>query len=361
MTTIAPDRLAIARAQYAAITLYDPKRDPVALDLTDNTNLWGMPPAAERALRTVAVDAVTRYPSLYTAELKAALADHLGVTPDMLVTGCGSDDVLDCTMRAFGEPGQLVAVSRPSFLMVPVFARLNSLDCVEVPERPDHQPDLDAMLATGARILSFCSPNNPTGTVIARETLARAVAESAGLVVIDEAYAEFAGVSAIDLARESDRVLVVRTFSKAFGLAGLRLGYAVGQPATVREVEKARGPYKVNALAERCALAALREDRAWVAEHAALAVALRDRLAGELRARGLSPLASGANFVCVPVAEAVRVGQALRARGVAARPFAGLPHVGDTLRISVGPWPLMERFLAAFDEAMAEVHPERAA
>jgi histidinol-phosphate aminotransferase len=274
----------------------------------------------------------------------------------MLVTGCGSDDVLDCTMRAFGEPGQLVAVSEPSFLMVPVFARLNSLECVAVPERADRQPDLDAMLATGARILSFCSPNNPTGTIVARDLLERAVADAPGMVVIDEAYAEFAGVSVIDLVARSERVLVVRTFSKAFGLAGLRLGYAVGQPQVVREVEKARGPYKVNALAERCAIAALREDRAWVADHAMLAVMLRNRLDAELRARGFTPLPSGANFLCVPVAQSVAVGQALRARGVAARPFAALPHVGDTLRVSVGPWPLMERFLDAFDGAIREVH-----
>jgi histidinol-phosphate aminotransferase len=350
------DRLAIARAQYASLTLYDPKRDPVDLDLTDNTNLWGMPPAAERTLREVSVQAVTRYPSLYCTELKVALGDHLGVSPDMLVTGCGSDDVLDCTMRAFGEPGQLVAVSEPSFLMVPVFARLNSLECVAVPERADRQPDLDAMLATGARILSFCSPNNPTGTIVARDLLERAVADAPGMVVIDEAYAEFAGVSVIDLVARSERVLVVRTFSKAFGLAGLRLGYAVGQPQVVREVEKARGPYKVNALAERCAIAALREDRAWVADHAMLAVMLRNRLDAELRARGFTPLPSGANFLCVPVAQSVAVGQALRARGVAARPFAALPHVGDTLRVSVGPWPLMERFLDAFDGAIREVH-----
>jgi histidinol-phosphate/aromatic aminotransferase/cobyric acid decarboxylase-like protein len=104
------------------------------------------------------------------------------------------------------------------------------------------------------------------------------------------------------------------------------------------------------------ALAALRHDMKWVHEHVALAVTNRERLAAALRDRGYAPLESHANYVCVPVARAVDVGQALRARGVAARPFPGLPHVGDTLRISVGPWELVERFLAAFDDATADVY-----
>jgi histidinol-phosphate/aromatic aminotransferase/cobyric acid decarboxylase-like protein len=176
------------------------------------------------------------------------------------------------------------------------------------------------------------------------------------VVFIDEAYAEFSGVSAVDLAMRVDNLLVVRTMSKAFGLAGLRIGYAIGAPALVRDVEKSRGPYKLSSVAEQMALAALRHDMDWVHAHVALAVENRNRLAAALRARGYTPLDSHANYVCVPVANAVDVGQALRARGVAARPFVGLPHVGDTLRISVGPWELVERFLEAFDAATAEVN-----
>jgi histidinol-phosphate/aromatic aminotransferase/cobyric acid decarboxylase-like protein len=137
----------------------------------------------------------------------------------------------------------------------------------------------------------------------------------------------------------------------------LRVGFAVGHPALVTEVEKSRGPYKLNALAERVALTALREDRQWVDEHVALAVAERDRLARALRALGFSPMPSAANFLCVPMANVVQVGQALRAQGVAARPFPNLPHVGDALRISVGPWPMMERFLEVLPLAFAEANP----
>ncbi|MCA2996762.1 pyridoxal phosphate-dependent aminotransferase [Gemmatimonas sp.] len=350
------DRLSFARALYDAVPLYDPKRTPVALDLTDNTNLWGLPPAAERTLRELPVARVTRYPSLYAAELKEALASFVGASAEHIVTGCGSDDILDSAMRAFGEPGSVVASSEPSFAMIPIFAQMNGLQYVGVTERRDQQPDLDALLAAQPRILYLCTPNNPTGALLARETLERAVREAPGVVFVDEAYAEFSGVSAIDLARRVNNLLVIRTMSKAFGLAGLRIGYGVGAPALVREVEKSRGPYKLNAVAEQMALAALRDDMDWVQEHVALAVRNRERLAVALRDRGYAPLASHANYVCVPVARAVDVGQALRARGVAARPFPGLPHVGDTLRISVGPWDLMQRFLEAFDDATADIY-----
>ena len=357
-------RLAFARTAYNALSLYDPKRTPVALDLTDNTNLWGMPPGAERALREIPVASVTRYPTLYGTEVKQALADYVGVTPDMIVTGCGSDDILDSAMRAFGSPGDLVVGSDPSFAMIPIFAQMNGLHwrpVVELPfaessVAPMPQPDISALLAARARIIYLCSPNNPTGSLIARAHIERVVHEADGVVFIDEAYAEFAGVSSVDLVNHSDRLLIIRTMSKAFGLAGLRIGYAVGQPALVREVEKSRGPYKVNAIAERVALAALQHDREWIDTHVALAVAVRERLAGELQTMGLSPMGSAANFVCVPMPNVVAVGQSLRARGIAARPFPALPRIGDALRISVGPWPMLEHLLAALAPAMAEAN-----
>lgn len=350
------DARRLTRPLFDAVPLYDPKRAPVEIDLTDNTNLWGMPPRAEATLRAMPVARVTRYPSLYSAELKDALGAFVGAPAECLVTGCGSDDILDSAMRAFGEPGSTVASSEPSFAMIPIFAQMNGLRYAGIAEQATHQPDLDALLATHPRILYLCSPNNPTGALLARETLERAVREAPGVVFVDEAYAEFAGVSAVELALAVDNLLVIRTMSKAFGLAGLRVGYAIGHPALVREVEKSRGPYKLNALAEQVAYTALQEDRDWVQSHVALAVTHRERLADALRARGYAPLPSGANFLCVPVANSVAVGQALRTHGVAARPFTALPHVGDTLRVSVGPWPLLERFLAAFDLAVREVN-----
>lgn len=343
MTAPYTDRLAVARAAYSDVLLYDPKRTPVALDLTDNTNLWGVPPNAERAIREFATQTVTRYPTLYGAELKRALAEHAGVTSDMVVTGCGSDDVLDSAMRAFGNEGDLVAATDPTFAMVPIFAKMNVLRSTLVTELPSHDVDADALLATGAKLIYVCSPNNPTGALVARRTLETLIDNAPGVLLIDEAYGEFAGVSNVDLLQRSPRVMLIRTMSKAFGLAGLRIGYALGHPSLVAEVEKSRGPYKVSALAEQVAITALRHDVQWVEEHIQRAIENRDRLMIELLKLGLDPMPSSANFVCVPVPDCVAVGAAMHAKGVGVRPFPNLPRVGDTLRISVGPWPLLEQ------------------
>ena len=345
MSTPVTDRLVIARAAYHDVPLYDPKRTPVQLDLTDNTNLWGVPPNAERAIREFVASTVTRYPTLYGAELKRALADHAGVTPDMIVTGCGSDDILDSAMRAFGNEGDLVAATDPTFAMVPIFAKMNTLRATLVTELPAHDVDADALLATGAKLIYVCSPNNPTGALVARRTLEKLIDGAPGVLLVDEAYVEFAGVSNIDLLTRSDRVLLIRTMSKAFGLAGLRVGYALGHPQLIAEVEKSRGPYKVNALAEQVATTALRHDVQWVEEHIQLAIENRDRLTIELQKLDLDPMPSSANFVCVPVKNCVAVGMAMREKGVGVRPFPNLPRVGDCLRISVGPWPMVDRCL----------------
>jgi histidinol-phosphate/aromatic aminotransferase/cobyric acid decarboxylase-like protein len=171
----------------------------------------------------------------------------------------------------------------------------------------------------------------------------------AGIVVLDEAYADFAGTDETARAAASERLLVLRTFSKAYGLAGLRIGYAVGPARLIRELEKARGPYKVGGLAEAAALAVLRQDRTWVQQRTAEAVRTRERLARELNDRGLRPLPSAANFLLVPVPGAGDVARRLREAGVAVRAFGALPHLGDALRVTVGPWPMLERFLAALD------------
>jgi histidinol-phosphate aminotransferase len=355
MNVPASDRLAFARAAYDAVPLYDPKRTPVSLDLTDNTNLWGVPPTAARTIRDVASSTITRYPTLYGTELKRALADHSGVSPDMIVTGCGSDDILDSAMRAFGNAGELVAATDPTFAMVPIFAKMNALRSTLVTERPDHEVDAELLLATGAKVIYVCSPNNPTGALVARRTLETLIDNAPGVLLVDEAYTEFAGVSNVDLLARSSRVVLIRTMSKAFGLAGLRIGYALGQPQLVAEIEKSRGPYKVNALAEQVGVAALRHDVQWVLEHIQLAVESRDRLTIELLKLGLDPMPSSANFVCVPVKNCVAVGAAMREKGVGVRPFPDLPRVGDCLRISVGPWPLVEQCVKALAAALKKV------
>ncbi len=354
---------AISRPSYNAISLYNPDRSPSPLDLSDNTNLWGVPPAARQALVSASPQTSARYPSLYALELKQALAAYVGVRPEMVVTGCGSDDVLDSALRAFAEPGDRIAYPDPTFPAIPIFALMNALTPVAVPLTSSYDVDPDRMLASEPRIVYLCSPNNPTGNLLSRVAIERIVDEAPGIVILDEAYTEFATRNGVDLLARSDRLLVTRTMSKAFGLAGLRVGYAVGSPTLVAEVEKSRGPYKVNALAERAALTALSADMEWVRAHVAAAIESRTRLVTALHALALEVIDSESNFVLVPVAGAVHIAARMRELGVAVRPFQGLPAVspalsrseGEALRISVGPWAMVETALAALRTALVDV------
>jgi histidinol-phosphate aminotransferase len=235
--------------------------------------------------------------------------------------------------------------------MIPVFARTNGLIPIEVPLTPRLDADSASMLETGAQITYLCSPNNPTGGELARGIVEQIVRGAAGLVIIDQAYAEFGGDSYTDLVSLGRPVLVTRTLSKAFGLAGLRVGYGIGSPELVSEIMKAQGPYKVNALAERAAVAALGNDRGWVEDRIADVVTNRTRFRQELALRGITSLPSSANFVLLPVKDCAAVSEQLRRLGIGVRALPSLAGIGDAVRIGIGPWEQMEPCLDALGAA----------
>jgi len=341
------ESLRLGRETIRDVVPYPTERIPCTADLSDNTNLFGAPPAALRELARSGAEEITRYPGLYTRRLREALADYAGVQPNQLVTGCGSDDVIDSAVRAFAEPGEKLAFSDPTFSMIPVFAKVNGLVPTPVAFTSSGAIDADALLATNARVIYICSPNNPTGSLAARQAVGRVLDAAPGIVIIDEAYGEFTDDGWLADGPAYDRLLVTRTLSKAFGMAGFRIGYGTGTASLIHEIEKVRGPYKENAPAERAAAAALREDVAWMRALAAKAVENRERFAAALRANGLQPHPSAANFLLVPISDAVAVARTMRERGVAVRPYPGLPGVGDALRVTIGPWPMMELALDA--------------
>jgi histidinol dehydrogenase len=361
-TDSAPSRPADARRPvrfrraYADIHPYDPGRLPTPVDLSDNTNLFGVPPSAERFLGAMPAATVTRYPSVYAPRLKEALAALHGVSAENVVTGCGSDDIIDSAFRAFLEPGEGVAYPWPTFGVVPLFARMNAAEPAAIPLGEDFALATDALVAASAAVTYLCRPNNPTGTLFDRAAVARVLEGAAGVVAIDEAYADFGEDDVLDLVLASDRGLSLRTMSKAYGLAGLRIGYAVGPAALVAEVEKSRGPYKVNGPAEAAALDVLARDMNWVREGIAVVKEHRARLGEALGERGLRFWPSAGNFLLVAVPDgqsgAKEFGEALRSRGVAVRAFPGLPRAGDCIRVSVGPWAMMAAFLDAVDDAL---------
>lgn len=377
----APGALRRFRLAYRGIELYDPRRTPVEVDLSDNTNLFEPHPAALRALRELRNEQIGRYPSVYATELRSTLAALHGVQPENVTTGSGLDGVIDAAVRAFCDPGATIAFPDPTFGMVSLFGRMNGVQPLPVLLKDDLSVDVDGLLASRSAVTYVCNPNNPTGKPVSRAVMQRLNADARGVVLIDEAYADFAGPEAasgqIDLAGNT---LILRTLSKAYGLAGLRVGYAMGPADLVREIEKSRGPYKVTASAEAAALAVLRGDTEWLDEVVQRTVSNRQRLLTELTQRGFQPLPSAANFVLVPMRAqslavtppelpagapgaapgreratapatdpATSLGTALRKRGVAVRAFPDLARIGPAIRVSIGPWPMLQRFLEELD------------
>ncbi len=329
---------------------YDEVAPGCSIDLSDNTNLWGPPPSVVKSMASVVTAAMSRYPSAYSNDLKSAIAKHAGVEATMVATGCGSDDILDSALRAFSERGGTVAMLDPTFSMMRSFASLSGLAIAPV---SSHEPDIPlAFRSRNARITYLCSPNNPTGGALSAQAIESIVAQASGMVIIDEAYIDFGGDASVGLLERYQNVLITRTLSKAFGLAGFRVGYALGSRDVIDRVETARGPYKVSAVSERVAIGVLSSDTGWVTERAAEVVRNRSRLALELSGLGCPALESSANFVLVPVRDAIRVEKGMRARSVAVRAFTGLTGIGDAVRITVGPWDVMERCIATLSEVI---------
>lgn len=343
MTTKSQPRTWAPRDNLRDIRAYDVDPAAYALELADNTSQFGAPPAAVRAMANAATERLSRYPSTYSRELRDAIASYIGVNANEVMVGCGSDELLGCAFRALGTPGDVVAYMDPTFVMARVFAQTNSLNPLAIPLTRSFDADAAALIGVKARITYLCSPNNPTGACISTNAMERVIDEASGLVFIDEAYAEYAGTNVAATAPARGGMLVFRTFSKAFGLAGARVGFVVGERSLIAELEKVRGPYTVTTLSEIGALAAVTQDLPWVTRCVADVCATRDAFCASLLESGFAPLASDANFVLVPVRDAAAWGSALRQQDILVRHFAALAVVGDALRITIGQRDAMER------------------
>ena len=339
------------RAAYRDIELYEPGRLPIDVDLSDNTNLFGVAPSVRALFSDLPDGLVTRYPSVFARSLKEALARKHDVAPENVATGCGSDDVIDSAMRAFCEPADRVAYPTPTFGVISTFAKMNAAAPTAVASHEDFSLDVDGLVAARAALTYVCSPNNPTGTMVSAEQLAWLDRELEGVLLLDEAYADYADADNGSAAAASQRTVSLRTFSKACGLAGLRVGYAIGPAQLILEIEKSRGPYKVGTVAEAAAVRVLSADQEWVGRVVEETRRNRARLAEQLAQMGAQFWPSSGNFILIrlPVGQsATGINAALREHGIAVRAFPALRHGGECIRVTVGPWPMMERFLSAF-------------
>jgi len=326
--------------------------------LASNENPFGMSPKA-RAAATAALEEGARYPDGNAFALKAALARKYGVDMAQLVIGNGSNDVLEIATQAFLSPGASAVFAQYSFAVYPLATIARGARCIQVPAR-NYGHDLDAMRSAidqTTRIVFIANPNNPTGTFLPgaeiEAFLARAPQDV--LVVLDEAYTEFLPVEmrydAIGWVARFPNLLVSRTLCKAYGLAGLRLGYGVMHPEVADLMNRVRQPFNASNVAQAAGAAAL-EDQDFVEKVAENNRQGMAQLTAAFAELGLEWIPSFGNFVTVRVGDAARVDRSLLSQGVIVRPIAGY-GLPQWLRVSIGLPEENARFIAALKRALA--------
>jgi histidinol-phosphate aminotransferase len=337
------------RKSVEELQAYTPGEQPKVeglIKLNTNENPYPPSPAVARALKTMPVDSLRFYPDPVCSALRERIADINGCTPEQVFVGNGSDEVLRLCMRAFTQPGGAVASFTPSYSLYPVLAESEELDYLEVLLQDDFSwTDPPADLA--ATVFFLANPNAPTGVFYAEKTLQVFSERFPGVVVLDEAYVDFAGGgNSWNWVRNTSNTLVCRTLSKSFSLAGLRLGYAIGSPDLIGALYKLKDSYNVDRLAQTVALAAL-EDLEWMQDNVQRVVTTRKRVESELEKRGFRVIPSGANFLFVePPADwgAADLFEKLRAQKILVRYFPG-GRTGAFLRVSIGTDAEMDAFL----------------
>ena len=342
------------RPEMAEVPAYVTSTKDAAIRLDRNESPEEMPARLrEEVLARLAAAKWSRYPDPYAAELKEALARREGLPADHVVVGNGSNSLLLSFFLASGVPGRRIGLCPPTFGLYASWARAAGAVVENFPlHEEDLSPPIGGMLDEARRdpdlLFIACSPNNPTGTLFPREGLI-AILEAGSFVLMDEAYVEFSGGSARDLLSRFPNLLISRTLSKAAALAGVRVGYLLGDPALLGDVEKVVPPFSVNLFARAAALAALSDGEAAAARVAGI-VSERNRMAQALAARPGGRISeSHANFLYLrPDRPAEELFEELWKRGILVRKVAGTK--GPALRVTVGRPEENDRFLEAWEE-----------
>ena len=340
----------LIRKSVQELKAYTPGEQPQVaglVKLNTNENPYPPSPAVARVLRETAADALRLYPDPTCSALRERIAVISGCPADQVFVGNGSDEVLRLVTRAFTQPGGAAAAFDPTYSLYPVLAAAE-----EVGYRPVALSDgfgwTEPPANLDATLFFLANPNAPTGVFYPLDTIRGFCRRFPGVVLVDEAYVAFSGGrDCLKLALELPNVLVCRTLSKSFSLAGLRLGYAVGSKPLIAALYKLKDSYNVDRLAQAVALAAL-GDLTWMEDNARRIVATRNRVVGELEKRGFRVIPSAANFLFVePPAgtSAQDVFGILRAKNFLVRHFPG-GRTDNYLRVSIGTDAQMDAFLA---------------
>jgi histidinol-phosphate aminotransferase len=329
-----------ARPNIERMTGYVPGEQPApgerVIKLNTNENPCPPSPRVMEAIRAFDPEGLRRYPNATADAFRDQAAKLHGVGRDQIIAGNGSDEILAMLVRAFVGPGQAIAWPDPTYSLYPVLADIQDARGVALPWAPDWQLPVDALLASGAQAIFFANPNAPSGTVVPPDTVRALARRFGGLVLVDEAYVDFADGDCVALVRELPNVVVSRTLSKGYSLCGLRLGYAIAAPDIVDRLMKVKDSYNCHAIAITAGRAAL-EDQTHAAAGWRAVKGERDRLTGELTRRGWQVIPSQANFLLasVPGGDAGALYRQLKQQGILVR-FFDKPGLDDKLRITVG-------------------------
>jgi histidinol-phosphate aminotransferase len=321
------------------------------IKLNTNENPYPPSPAVARALATVEPDMLRKYPQPLADDFRRAAADVLGLHMDMILPGNGSDELLRMIAMSFIGPGQSAVACYPTYSLYEVLVEVQNASMTWIDWPADYSLPIDALAKARSPLTFLANPNAPTGTLVepgAVSELASRLA-GAGLLVVDEAYADFAGSSCLGLVSRHENLIVLRTFSKGYSLAGLRFGYAVAGKELIAGLRKVKDSYNCDALSIALAAAAIR-DREYLAAICAKVVAERERLTAELALRRWDVLPSRANFLLArpPDGQARRRYEELKRRNILVRYFYGR-RLDDRLRISIGTPAEDDALLAALD------------
>jgi len=344
----------LVRPEIAALAGYIPGEQPQGgkwIKLNTNENPYPPSPAVARAIvATTAGRTLAKYPDPLATVFRMRAAEVLGVEPDWILCGNGSDDLLTILVRAFVGAGECLRMPYPSYILYRTLAGIQGASCDEFHYHPDwslddgfaapHSPDGQAV-----KLAIIANPNSPSGTLIPPSRVAQLAERLSCAVVVDEAYGDFAEANCLGLVRDNPRVIVTRSFSKSYALAGLRFGFAVAQPQVIEQLQKVKDSYNCDALSIAAATAAI-DDQAWLADNRARIIATRSRLTDAMRSLGFHAQESQANFVwCThPERPHKPIYEALKAQGILIR-FMNYAGWGDGLRITVGTDDEIDAFL----------------
>jgi histidinol-phosphate aminotransferase len=330
--------------------------------LNQNESPFDFPPALKQeVMDQAAAQAWQRYPAFVPRDLQQAIAAHYGWLPDGVVVGNGSNELIQATLAVSLGAEDVVVAPAPTFSLYRLITGVLGGRYVAVPLGENFRYDTDRLIEVArqeqARIIVLNSPNNPTGSALAPGAVERMLAETDALILCDEAYQDFGGTSALPQLAQSSRVVVLRTFSKAFGLAGLRFGFGLAHPAMAGEIAKGKLPYNVNLITLAAARVALRH-AATLASRVDEVIAVRERFLAELRRLpGLVVYPTAANFVlirCLTV-PAREIFQRLHQQyGILVRDVSGAPELAECLRISIGTAEDMGAVIAALGEILPD-------